>query len=431
MSIRTRFTATVAAIVAVTAILFAGLSIVALDRALRSSFTTRLQSAARTVATTADVHHGRPSLDAGDLRTLAWLHAATPFAVFDRAGREVAGDNPPVAGGAQNVQTVEVPIVRQNRQFGSVSVWQSNQWIEDFDGVAGIVSCIVALLLIGLGVAASRRVARRVLAPAGKIALLAERIEADDLSSRLHADGGDELGRLCASFDRMLDRLEDAFARERRFVADASHELRAPLAVLRAETELALRRERTGDEYRAALQSISREALRLQELADELLATARDESESVQRQSIDANELLVALSERIRSAAGTRGIDVSVESGGVTLARANRPALERALLAIVHNAITYGRERGIVRLRATGSADGVRIEVADDGPGFTTDGLAHATERFWRGDASRPRGSSGLGLAIARTIVESNRGHLEIANAPDGGAIVTVALENL
>ncbi|MGC1760301.1 MAG: HAMP domain-containing sensor histidine kinase, partial [Candidatus Cybelea sp.] len=251
---------------------------------------------------------------------------------------------------------------------------------------------------------------------------------AHDLSGRLNADGRDELGRLCASFDRMLDRLQSAFERERRFVADASHELRAPLAVLRAETDLALRRQRDNNEYRAALLSIARESARLEELVDELLAVARAEVDARQRQTLDAGELVRQLGDRVRPAAATRGIDVRVEAAGTALAQANRATLERALLAIVHNAIEYGRDDGVVSLRALRNNDAVRIEIADDGPGFTPDALAHATERFWRGNAAHPRGGTGLGLAIARTIVEANRGSMELANAASGGAIVTIVL---
>jgi len=226
----------------------------------------------------------------------------------------------------------------------------------------------------------------------------------------------------------MLDRLESAFSRERRFVADASHELRAPLAVLRAETELALRRDRTNDEYRTALTSIARESARLEELVDELLAAARAEVDARRQQTIDASALVRDLGERVSPAAATRGMAVRVETPGEVLARANRATLERALLAIVHNAIEYGRSDGTVRLRTSRAEDTVTIEVSDDGPGFSDAALAHATERFWRGDIAHPRGGTGLGLSIARTIVEANRGRLEIANAQHGGAIVKIAL---
>ncbi len=130
----------------------------------------------------------------------------------------------------------------------------------------------------------------------------------------------------------------------------------------------------------------------------------------------------------MRPAAATRGIDVRVETNGAALAHANRATLERALLAIVHNAIEYGRDAGIVCLRTRRDDGTVCIEIADDGPGFTVDALEHATERFWRGDTSHPRGGTGLGLAIARTIVEANRGSMRLANADGGGAIVRVEL---
>jgi signal transduction histidine kinase len=428
MSVRTRFTITVVTIVAVTVALFATLSIVALDRTLRSGLDARLHSDAQTIATAVDVHQGRISLDPSDLRALGSLQTDTPFAVEDREGKQIAGDAIPAAQRAAGLQFSSVSVKRGDRTFGTVTVWQSGSWIGDFDRNAAIVSIAVGALLIALGVVASRRVARRVLAPAGEIASLAERIEGYDLSSRLHADGNDELGRLCASFDRMLDRLQSAFSRERRFVADASHELRAPLAVLRAETELALRRERTGDEYRDALTSVAREAGRLEELIDELLAAARAEVDARQQQTVDASELVRTLGERVRPAAATRGMAVRVETPGAILARANRATLERAVLAVVHNAIEYGRDAGTVQLRTLRNARAVKIEIADDGPGFTKDALAHATERFWRGDAAHPRGGTGLGLAIARTIVEANRGTLQLANAAGGGAVVTIEL---
>ncbi len=121
-------------------------------------------------------------------------------------------------------------------------------------------------------------------------------------------------------------------------------------------------------------------------------------------------------------------MDVRVETVGDPVAHGNRATLERALLAVVHNAITYGRNDGTVTLSAARDRDAVRIEVADDGPGFTPEGLAHATERFWRGDASHPRGGTGLGLSIARVIVEANRGRMHLANAAAGGAVVTIDL---
>jgi signal transduction histidine kinase len=428
VSVRTRFTVTVVAIVAVTVCLFASLSIVALDRSLRSGFHARLRSDAEAVAGTVDVHDGRVSLDPDDIRSLAPLHAEASYAVYDDAGRQVAGDEPPAAPQARSVATAAAPVQRYGRTVGNVVTWQSDVWVRQFDRDAAIVSLVVGGLLILLGAFVSRRVAGRVLAPVAEIASLAERIEANELSARLRADGRDELGRLCASFDRMLDRLQAAFERERRFVADASHELRGPLAVLRGETDLALRRERGGDEYRAALEAIAREAVRLEQLVDELLAAARAEIDARHQETLDASELVRELGERIAPAAARREIGIRVETDEAAIASANRATLERALLAIAHNAIEYGSPRSTIRMRSAYRDSTVQIEIADDGPGFTPDALAHATERFWRGDSGRPRGGTGLGLAIARAIVEANGGTLQLANAPGGGAVVTVKL---
>jgi signal transduction histidine kinase len=176
------------------------------------------------------------------------------------------------------------------------------------------------------------------------------------------------------------------------------------------------------------LASIAREGARLEELVNELLATARAEVDAREQETLDANELLSNLGDRVRATAATRGIEIRVETGGVMLAQANRATLERALLAIAHNAIRYGRDDGTVCMRSLQDDGLVRIEIADDGPGFTSDALAHATERFWRGDTARQRDGTGLGLAIARAFIEANRGTLQIANSTVGGAVVTIEL---
>lgn len=388
MSIRTRFAVTVAAAIAVTVALFTTLSILAIDRALRSSFAERLRTAAQAVSTTADVHHGVVSVDAGDLRELAALHEDTPFSIVDLSGTLLGGTVAPEAPREHSLFTVTVPIVRNERTLGYATVWQSDAWIGDFDRDAAIVSTVMGLLLIGLGVALSAPVAR--------------------------------------TYEQLLTQLQAALARERQFVADASHELRAPLAVLHAEVELALRRDRTESEYRVALQSIAREGARLEQLVDELLAAARAEADASERDRLDAGSVVRDLQERLRPAASLKGVALEVASDATAYVDANGVMVERALLAIVHNAITFAR--GCVRMNVTRDEETVRIDVTDDGNGFTNEALQHATERFWRGDAARGRGGTGLGLAIARSLLEANGGRIALANAPDGGAVVSAFL---
>jgi signal transduction histidine kinase len=426
VSVRSRFTTTVVTIVVATVILFSVPAIIALDRTLRTGLDARLHSSAQAIAMTVDVHRGRISLDANDLVTISRLRADAPFAVYSSDGRLLAG-NPP-SSNARSLASATATIAHDDRTAGTAQVWQSTDWIADFDRDAVILSLAIGGALTALAAILSGRVARQVLAPANRIASLAESIEAKDLSQRLHAQSNDELGRLCASFDRMLDRLEAAFERERRFVADASHELRAPLAVLRAEVDLALRRPRDSDEYRLAIESIATETQRLETLTDELLAAARSDVDARGRERLDAAAIAAEVGERIRIAALERGICVVVDTGRQMYVDAHRATLERALLAIAHNAIQHAPDGGTVRLDVREADGDINIAVCDDGPGFSNDALAHATERFWRENGARTRGGTGLGLTIADTLVNANGGRLGLDNSADGGAVVTIAL---
>jgi signal transduction histidine kinase len=426
VSVRSRFTMTVVAIVVATVVLFAVPAIVALDRTLRTGLDARLHSSAQAIAMTVDVHHGRVTLDANDLQTISRLRADAPFAVYTGDGGLLAG-NPPAAN-VHGFATARAPITHDDQTVGTAQVWQSTDWINDFDRDAVILSLVIGGILTGLAAVLSGRVTRQVLAPAQRVALLAESIEAQHLSERLNASSNDELGRLCASFDRMLDRLQAAFERERRFVADASHELRAPLAVLRAEVDLALRRPRDSEEYRQAIESIAIETQRLERLTDELLAAARADIDARGRERLDAGAIAAEIGERIRIAALERDICVVVDAERELYVDGHLATLERALLAIAHNAIQHAPNGGTVRLDVRGQNGDVNIAVRDDGPGFSDDALTHATERFWRDNGARTRGGTGLGLTIADTLVSANGGRLALQNGTDGGAIVTIAL---
>jgi signal transduction histidine kinase len=226
---------------------------------------------------------------------------------------------------------------------------------------------------------------------------------------------------LCASFDRMLDRLQASFENERRFVADASHELRTPLAVVRAETDLALRRERDAVAYRDALRSIDRETTRLEGLLDDLLETMRERTMGL-AEPLDVAALLGRVTERVRPA--TREVRLEVV-GTTPVVRGHGESIERAATAVLHNAITHGGG-GKIGVRVVAEPQWVRIEVKDDGPGFGSEALAHATERFWRADSARSRGGTGLGLSIARVLIEAHGGEVGLANAPGRGAIVSL-----
>ena len=218
--------------------------------------------------------------------------------------------------------------------------------------------------------------------------------------------------------------LEEAFARQRRFTADASHELRAPLAVIRAEADLALRKDRETFEYRSAMQTIASEADHMEALIGDLLSAARAESGAFSRERVDVAAMLARVSERLASAAAAKDASITVQAQEELDILADSQALERALLAIGHNAVRYAPEGSIVALRAQRIDRAVEIAIEDRGIGFSQAALEHALERFWREPGSPAGTGTGLGLAIARSIVEANRGDISLTNAPKGGATV-------
>jgi signal transduction histidine kinase len=239
----------------------------------------------------------------------------------------------------------------------------------------------------------------------------------------------DEIARLGETLNTMLERLEAALARERTFVADASHELRSPLTVLKAELELALERAGSAEEFREALISATEETDRLAQLAEDLLVIARtqDGGLPVRTSSFDVGELMAGVRHRFAARAEQRATTISVDSpDGVTIT-ADRLRLEQALGNLVDNALRHGDGGVELSMRATGRG-GVELHVRDHGAGFPDAFLGRAFERFTVADPARgPRGA-GLGLAIVAAIADAHGGSAGAGNTEDGGADVWLEL---
>ncbi len=425
MSIRARFIIAVVGTLAVALALFAALSIIAIDRTLHSSLDSNLNTTARAIAAAIDVRHNEPQPDAGDLQEIATLRASARAAIVDSRGKTLAGDAPVDFHSDKDTRIAVASIVRHGQFAGRVLAWRSDEWIDQMDRIAMLISFAVGALVLATGALVAYRVADTVVAPIDRVASLMERIEGRDLSLRIGVLGIAELARLAASFDRMLHRLESAFTRERQFTGDASHELRAPLAVVRAEAELALRRDRTTEEYRRAFQGVLHEVQRLETLIDDLLAAARAEADAVDRRPVDIAMLAQDVVDRCRVAAEVKHVTIVSEDAHEEVL-VDPLGVERALLAVVHNAIAFAPANGTVRIGIESEAAGTSVVVRDDGRGFSDEALSQATQRFWRADGARPRGGTGLGLAIARAIVEANGGELRLGNNTTGGACVSL-----
>ena len=238
----------------------------------------------------------------------------------------------------------------------------------------------------------------------------------------------DELERLGVTLNEMLDRLDDALRRERDFVADAGHELRTPLALLRTELELALRHDLSAEELRGAVRVSVEDVDRLARLADDLLLIARSERGELplQVETVQADELLASVARKFQWRADAERRPLAHEAPAKLRLHADRLRVEQALGNLVDNALRHGG--GTVLLRAEAVNGRVELHVEDGGAGFPPAFLEHAFERFSRPDAAREHGGAGLGLSIVRTIAEAHGGGADAANVPGGGADVWLAV---
>jgi two-component system, OmpR family, sensor kinase len=226
----------------------------------------------------------------------------------------------------------------------------------------------------------------------------------------------DEIRRLGETLNDMLDRLSRSFERERRFVADASHELRTPVAVLKTELEGALRAGGHAPGVRTALVAAVEECDHLAQLAEDLLVLARagEGRLPVRPEPLALAPLLDGVRHRFVDRARQHGRDIRVEAGDLTVT-ADPLRLRQALGNLVDNALRHGE--GAITVTGRAADRGVVLEVGDEGPGFGDDIAGRAFERFTRGDAARTRGGTGLGLAIVRAIAEAHGGSASLTGS--------------
>jgi len=284
----------------------------------------------------------------------------------------------------------------------------------------------VLLVLTCLG---GYALAASALAPVERMRAQAARISGAGRGDRLPVPAADdELYRLGDTLNQMLSRVEDAMTSERTFVANAGHELRTPLAILKLELELALSGPRSREELETSLSSAAEEVDRLARLADDLLVIARADQGRlpVQKRPVEVERLLTSVVDRIADAARTGQRTVTSRSAGDLTVPADPERLEQALTNMITNALRYGE--GPVVVNARERNEHVELHVLDEGEGFDPTFLPRAFDRFARADPARSSGGAGLGLSIVKAIAEAHGGHARAANRQDGGADVWLEL---
>jgi two-component system, OmpR family, sensor kinase len=294
-------------------------------------------------------------------------------------------------------------------------------------GVARTFAIVGALTLAGV-LLATYLVAARAAVPLRRMARIATAVDAGDLTHRITPQGPrDEVRVLAESFDKMLDRLEDAFSRQGEFVSDASHELRTPLTAIRGQLEVLSREPNLSTERVRHVERLAgRELARMQRLVDDLLMLASlDERVAPQREPI---ELPRFLAELVQNTAGERQIELAAAPSGTLLGDSH--GLAQVVRNLLRNAVEHTRPGGQIRVEARADGDRLVVSVEDDGPGISPHDRERIFDRFHRAEASRDRasGGSGLGLAIARAIVEAHQGQIWAEDSRLRGARVVFEL---
>ena len=270
--------------------------------------------------------------------------------------------------------------------------------------------------------------AGRALRPIDHIVATARRISAHDLTERLDLPPSrDEVGRLAATFDDMLGRLDEAFQRERRFSHDAAHELRTPLAAMQSILSVIAEQRRSPAEYQAALADLSEETDKLRALTDDLLRLARAEASEPLWEPVELGELVPDVVDSLRPLADADQVRLTCLTEGDLAVVGDTDALIRLLVNLLDNAIKY-TAAGSIAVSVRGLPDQVLIEVADTGDGIAAEHLPHLFDRFYRADESRTTTGTGLGLAICREIARSHGGDIEVTSEPGAGSTFTVGL---
>jgi two-component system OmpR family sensor kinase len=284
--------------------------------------------------------------------------------------------------------------------------------------IALVLATLLGYLLAGAGLRTVEAMRKR-----------AASISAETPGERLPVPrSGDELQRLGETLNDMLARLEEAIERERGFVAEAGHELRTPLALLRAELDYALHYAGSRDELRAAIRTASQETDRLVQLAGDLLLIASADKGRIplRQERVQAEELLESVRKRFAWRADADARRIEIHTASQLELHGDRVRLEQALGNLVDNALRYGD--GAIELIAARTDHRFELHVRDRGAGFPPTFLPHALQRFTRADASRSGTGIGLGLAIVSAIATAHGGQALAANASDGGADVMISL---
>jgi heavy metal sensor kinase len=337
-----------------------------------------------------------------------------------------------ISGGRQTRQLSGVLRIQNQPLFIRIASSEENLWHEITETATVMLISFLIMLLIAAG--GGYLLTRHLLRPIDQITRKTNEINAQNLSERLPvANSADEMDRLTITINAMLERLEQAFERQRQFTSDAAHELRTPLSALRSVGEVGMSGQKSPAEYRDIMGSMLEESERLTRLVDNLLVLTRADSDKavMNREPLDLGKLVSETIEIVKPLAEEKQQNIAFTGNEPSVISADAVILQQALFNIIHNAIKYssaGRTISIV-LKKSSDYQAV-IEIQDNGPGIAPEHQQKIFERFYRVDSGRAKasGGSGLGLSIARWAVESHGGKIEVDSQLNAGSLFRIIL---
>jgi heavy metal sensor kinase len=339
-----------------------------------------------------------------------------------------------VSGGKIPLRQITVPVMSGRKFTGELILIAApldliNQTLTSIATMLWIAmpSGLILSILFGYFLTA------RSLKPVRVMSFAASRLGADELNRRLTVPAAnDELRRLAVTFNQMLDRLEDAFMRLRRFSGDVSHELRTPLTVLRAEAELALRRQRSAPEYREFLENIARESVHMSRIVDDLLLLARANGGSlkIQTSEIASHNFCIQIIDSLRSLFEPKAVSIDLQCPKNINFTASPAYMEMVIRNLLVNAIKYSCRNSSIKLAISQCEDSTDIKVIDYGEGIPAAAVPYIFDPFYRVDSARNRaaGGTGIGLSLASALVKLHNGRLSVESIESKGSTFTVTL---
>ncbi|MDX8410333.1 MAG: ATP-binding protein [Mariprofundaceae bacterium] len=352
----------------------------------------------------------------GDEITVALRKAmedATAFASTDSLLRQ------------DNIRVVAIPVHRAGRVVAALVIGRGLGEISAVFELMYIVGGLLGLLSIIISAYTSYALARKALGPINEITETAEVVSAGDLTRRLKSFSQDqEITLLIRMLNKMFDRLEASFKAQQRFTADASHELRIPLTVLKGDIEVTLRRKRTPEEYEHMLRQKLEIIERMERIVNGLLTLAKADTGTLElhQKQVDLSLLLEEVGQHHLGLFSGKNLDLELNIEDEVYVTGDEDRLGQVIFNLLNNAYKHTPKDSTISLNLSVSGDMATVEVIDQGEGIAPDHLPHLFERFYRADSDRNRaaGGAGLGLAITKRIVEAHNGGIEVESSSTG-----------